>query len=44
MDEKQRKNKGMTSAISLLVRRYEKYLTRISDVVSYGKYELSIFR
>ena len=44
LDKKQRKNKGMTSAISSLVRRYGKYATRIPDVVSYGKYELFIFR
>ena len=41
LDAKQRKNKGMTSATSSLVR---KYLTRIPDVVSYGKYKLTIFR
>ena len=40
LDEKHRKNKGMTSAISLIVRIW-KYLTRIPDTVSYGKYELS---
>ena len=39
------KNKGMTSVISSLVRIYKgKYLTRILNVVSFVKYELSIFR
>ena len=38
------RNKGMTSAISSLAGGYEKYVTRIPDVVSYEIYESCILQ